>query len=278
MKKKSLHYMLVAIASLFIASFALPAQADEYPILIDGSYITSDDNLSDIKRDAIKSGKVSYDPDTYTLTLENAVIKTKGDDNAALWFYDLSNSHEYTLVLKGDGNKLICEGAGLSNTSNLIIKGGGSVEMTSEIDCGIFVNVGAALTITDGCTITAIGLCGISGFNGPESLIIDGANIKAAGNGTYGSICDFNNIQLKNCNITAPADATVEGGNVMLNGSVCTKEIVITSTVTGIESSTVTTASAKHGTYTISGVKTETDFDKLPKGIYIVDGVVKAKR
>ncbi len=278
MKKNLFKNMFVVIAALFIASFTLPAQAEDYPIEIADIQLTSDDDLTDIKFDEIVSGKVSYDPKTRTLTLENAVI------NAGNFFTivvaDKDKSNEYTIMLKGK-NRLTSDSDVLNLLSPVTITGDGSLEIISKESCGIYVNL-TSLTIKGGCSITSLGKWGIAGsYKNAETLKIDNANVKAkggTGDSRYGSIRDFKEIKLNNCKITEPADATIDGGNVMLNGDICTEEVVITSTVSGIETATVTTASAKHGTYTISGVKTETDFEKLPKGMYIVDGIVKAKK
>ena len=137
--------------------------------------------------------------------------------------------HAYTLVLKGNGNRLTSASSStLLTLTNLTITGGGSAQMTSEEDCGIFVNTDATLTITGGCSITAEGKWGITGRDGKsETLIIDGATVKAKGNGTEGSVCDFKEIVLKNCAITAPSGATIEGGNVMLGGGICTDWVTI---------------------------------------------------
>lgn len=264
----------VALDGTLVKDKVVIEETKKYPVFISTEQLNENDDLTDIKRDAIKSGKVSYDLETRTLTLENAVIEPKNGN--AIFFSDADPSLNYTLVLKGNENKLSQKIAPLASSCTLTITGDGSAKMISKEDCGIFVNYNSTLTITGGCTITAEGKWGISGVFGSETLIIDGANVNAKG--TDGSICDFNEIQLNNCELTAPADATIEGGNVMLNGEKCTEEVVIRSTVNGIETAIVTTASAKRGTYTISGVKTNSDFDKLPKGIYIVDGVVKVKK
>ncbi len=281
MKRKSLQNIFMAIATLLIASFTLPAQAEDYLVSIGNVALTSDEDLSDIKRDAIKSGKVSYDPETRTLTLDNAVIEVENMGEIPIWFQDKDKSYNYTIILKGNGNKIASSNnysAALSIYGNLIITGGGSAEFKSGYNCGIFASGSGTITITGGCSITSTGMYGITGWDKKNTLIIDGASVKAQDNGLEGCIFDFKEIQLKNCDITAPAGAIVEDGAIAIDGEVCTNEVVITANLTGIENATVAKESAKRGTYTISGVKTNTEFDKLPKGIYIVDGVVKAKK
>src|SRR5574344_1753570 len=200
-----------------------------YGIKIGDVEITAD-NYTDISASngftAVKSGTVSYNPENRTLTLDNAVIERESP-GYVIWLIEEDKSHAYTLVLKGNGNRLTSASSStLATRSNLTITGGGSAQMTSEEDCGIFVDTDTTLTITGGCSITAEGCYGIAGYNGEsETLIIDGANVKAQG--SEGSICDFKEIVLKNCAITAPSGATVEGGNVKLGGKVCTEQVVI---------------------------------------------------
>lgn len=274
--------MLATIAALFTLMFALPqkAMAEAYGLYIADVLVTSD-NYTDISASngfpAVKSGTVSYNPENRTLTLDNAVIE---GNNNSITFTDEDMYHAYTLVLKGNGNRLTSTSASaLLTFSNLTITGGGSAQMTSEEECGIIVYNDATLTITGGCSITAEGCYGIAGYNGEsETLIIDGATVKAKGNGTEGSICDFKEIVLKNCAITAPSGATVEGGNVMLGGGICTDWVTIEPTGTGIDTPTADVPARKQGVYNLQGVRLGTSLDSLPKGIYIVDGKKVVKR
>lgn len=214
------------------------AVVEAYGIQIGGVEITAA-NYTDISASngfpAVKSGTVSYNPATRTLTLDNAVIE--GQKNV-IKFY--ANDHS-TLVLKGNGNRLTSASSAsstLSTRSNLTITGGGSAQIISKGAYGIFVNTDTTLTITGGCSITAEGKFGIAGRVGSSgTLIIDGATVKAKG--TLGSVCYFKEIVLKNCAITAPSGATVERGNVKLGGSVCTKQVVIEPTGTPQASNTV---------------------------------------
>lgn len=278
MKNSLSRNILVAIATLFISLFDLPVQSQVIPVWIAGKQLTYADNFSNIQRDEILSGKVSFNPETLTLTLEDAVIETK--DKMSITIKDSNPENHYTLLLKGRGNNIINGYMPALNTySNLTIKGGGYAEMSSEYNSGIFVNNGATLTITDGCTVVTSGKRGFGNSSGmAETLVIDNANIRAVGNGMAGSITYFKEIKLKNCEITSPSGATIKDGSVMFDGIECTEEVVITPTASGIETTNATTKPAKRSTYTISGVKTNADFERLPKGIYIVDGVVKVKK
>ena len=257
-----------------------PVTTESYSIDIGGVEITAD-NYTDISASngftAVKSGTVSYNPENRTLTLDNAVIE--GNSNS-ITFTDEDMYHAYTLVLKGNGNRLTsASSATLLTLTNLTITGGGSAQMTSEEDCGIFVNTDATLTITGGCSITAEGKWGITGRDGKsETLIIDGATVKAKSNGEYGSICDFKEIVLKNCAITAPSGATIEGGNVMFGGEICTDWVTIEPIGTGIDTPTADVPARKQGVYNLQGVRLGTSLDRLPKGIYVVDGKKVVKK
>ena len=281
MKKQLLKNTLVAIAALFTLMFALPqkAMAEDYGLYIDDVLVTSD-NYTDISASngfpAVKSGTVSYDPATRTLTLDNVVIK--GNKNSIIFTDDEDMYHAYTLVLKGNGNRLTSASSStLLTLTNLTITGGGSAQMTSEEDCGIFVGTDATLTITGGYSITAEGKWGITGLNGEsETLIIDGATVKAKG--SDGSVRDFKEIVLKNCAITAPSGATIEGGNVKLGGKVVTDWVTIEPTGTGIDTPTADVPARKQGVYNLQGVRLGTSLDRLPKGIYVVDGKKVVKK
>ena len=257
-----------------------PVTTESYSIDIGGVEITAD-NYTDISASngftAVKSGTVSYNPENRTLTLDNAVIE--GNSNS-ITFTDEDMYHAYTLVLKGNGNRLTSASSStLLTLTNLTITGGGSAQMTSEEDCGIFVNTDATLTITGGCSITAEGKWGITGRDGKsETLIIDGATVKAKSNGKYGSICDFKEIVLKNCAITAPSGATIEGGNVMFGGEICTDWVTIEPIGTGIDTPTADVPARKQGVYNLQGVRLGTSLDRLPKGIYVVDGKKVVKK
>ena len=257
-----------------------PVTTESYGIDIGDVELTAD-NYTDISASngftAVKSGTVSYNPENRTLTLDNAVIE---GNNNSITFTDEDKSHAYTLVLKGNGNRLTSASAStLLTLTNLTITGGGSAQMTSEEECGIIVYNDATLTITGGCSITAEGMWGIAGLNGEsETLIIDGATVKAKGNGEYGSICDLKEIVLKNCAITAPSGATVEGGNVELGGEICTDWVTIEPIGTGIDTPTADVPARKQGVYNLQGVRLGTSLDRLPKGIYVVDGKKVVKK
>lgn len=96
--------------------------------------------------------------------------------------------------------------------------------------------------------------------------------------GTEGSIAGLYEITLNNCELTAPSGATKKGGSVMQNGSVCTEQVVITSTASGIARATADVPAKKQGTYNLQGVRMADGMGRLPAGVYVVGGKKVVKK
>lgn len=71
MKNMKKHFSLMFVLFLFVSLLAVTAAAQDYNIIVGGVQVT-DENKSDILGD----GKVSYDSDTNTLTLDNASVSS----------------------------------------------------------------------------------------------------------------------------------------------------------------------------------------------------------
>ena len=233
MKKRILITMIALLA------MTMGAWAVDYNVLIGGTEIKSDniDKLNDgVTFSAIKSGTVSFDPTTNTLTLTNAVL----------------NSSDYAIHFNVSG-RLIFEGTntltstGKSaiylNHDQLVIQGSGTLTANGSLnyDCGILIskhsssNNAPTLIINGegGGTVIATGAYGICGMglsDCTESLVINGANVRVTGS-VEGSICDLASFTLNGCEITSPAGAAFSGTAVKLNNSVVKSEIVIKSYV-----------------------------------------------
>ena len=153
------------------------------------------------------SGKVSYNPGTKTLRLENATINALPPSTGIL-----SKIEGLTIELIGNnavnnnGHSTI-QFDGKSGT----ILGGGTLSVTNQAnDFAIFASAGASLTIKNS-TINAIGgNRGITG-NGNSPLTIQNATITAKG-GVDGSITRFSNITLDSCAIFDPIRGRVSKG------------------------------------------------------------------
>ena len=191
---------------------------EEYGLTIAGVRVNSE-NCSDLTAIPGVTGKVSYDPATKTLTLEDASIDGGGGRHG-IWSKD-----QLTCVVKGEVSITSNNECAMVFTKNAIIKGNGQLTLKAPEDCGIYTE--AALLI-EGCTVYAEGVYGIAGKDG-ESLTIRNASVTAKG--TEGSICDFTSLILEGCEITKPAGAVWNASKYAVcdaSGNVITDEVVIT--------------------------------------------------
>ena len=151
----------------------------------------------------IKSGSIIWDQDSYTLTLNNAVIEYSTDnpnDNVNLITID----QEATIVIHGDC-KLTTNGyVGLRiRGNNVTIQGDGSLSLSSTW-YDIFVTY-TLLTIKD---ITLKTTHPIADNNMGKDIVLTFDNVSADITGGVYRIGE--NIILKNCSITEPAGAYIE--------------------------------------------------------------------
>ena len=141
--KNMLLVLLLVVAGLAGAIAPQQAAAEDYGIKIGDEWITPE-NYTNISAsggfEAVKSGTVTYDPASNTLTLNNATIE--GD------IYSMHDSKSYTIVLQGD-NTLKNHMTPINFSSSLRITGRGLLKIEPN-NIAIFVN--SDLTI-DGCYI-----------------------------------------------------------------------------------------------------------------------------
>ncbi len=238
---------------------------EEYGLQIAGVKVNSA-NCSDLSViDGVK-GKVSYDPATKTLTLEDASIDV-GEGRHGIWSKD-----QLTCVVKGEVSITSNNECAMGFYNNAIIKGNGQLTLKSSKAFGIYT--GAALLI-DGCTVRAEGVWGILG---PEikdsSLTIKNATVTAKG--TDGSIGFFTNFTLEGCEITKPAGAVWNASKRAVcdaSGNVITDEVVISPKGgTAIDFVTPEQRPAEGAIYDMNGVLRSEPLEELPTGVYIVGG------
>lgn len=267
MRNHLLQRVCAAIVVLFIAMCAIPTTAQaqtEYELWVCGTQVTSA-NCGDLSVIEGVSGKVSYNPQTKVLMLQDANIKTEGK----LLFK--SNIDGLTMQVVGT-NSLETDKAVFWFTAPLTIMGGGILNMLSTDNCTLYAR-GTNLTIED-CTINAEGKeFGFAGNNGTnETLTIKNASITVEGK-KYGTIVDFAELNLIDCAITEPAGAAFDADvhAVTIGGDPVKSKIVIAKNKTGIAMPTLNPA-AKPGVYSLSGARLNHTVNNLPKGIYVVNG------
>ena len=223
--KHMLLVLLLVVAGL--AGAMMPQQAagqEDYRIMIGGKWITSD-NYTNISASGgfedVQSGTVTFDPATYTLTLNNATIDT-------YHYRGIYNPSEKTLhiVLVGNNTiKSVIDAAITSSDGELSITGSGTLTAESAYSAAISTFYGS-LEI-EGCTINAKGL--IRAERG--DLTIKNATVKAETSiSELSAFMASGEIRLEGCGVTSPSGTSIgtfkdDDGNtyqgVMLNGKPC---------------------------------------------------------
>lgn len=217
------------------------------------------------------SGKVTYDRETKTLTLEDATIEK--DKNIVNNYIDGLN-----MKLVGS-NKMKTEEWQIESLNHeMKISGPGSLEAESSKYACIYVS-GAPFTIED-CTINLKGGNGIDDVfvDYPYALIIRNANVTAEC--TNHAIGGLSSLTLEGCSITQPAGAAfdAESYGIALNGELVKKVVIEADNTNSIENVQTDVSLRRPGIYTIEGMKMNGEWESLPAGMYIVDGVKMVKK
>ena len=162
---------------MVLSGLAAMAQGTNYGIKIGGVAVTSG-NYTNISATGefpvVKSGTVTYDPATATLTLANANISSSGSVKGIEFYAD-----NQTIIVDGY-NLVLAEGTlnvvstvsspALETTMPMTIKGGGTAVFKSDSHCGIYgryYNASHDHTLSiENSTVAAIGKWGVVGDNG----------------------------------------------------------------------------------------------------------------
>ena len=244
-------------------------EPDSYGIQIAGVDVTSL-NCKDLSVIDGVDGKISYDPETNTLTMEDVTINTTD-------FNGIVNRDVKDMKIKLFGNNIITSKNKVCITINKTstISGSGTLRLKSE-NCGIFLP--SSLTV-EGVKLYAEGKYGVAGNDGKSGEILTLRNAYVEATGSSGSICDLQNLVLDGSSITQPTGAAFDANvhAVALNGKAVTDKVVIESDNNSIGTITVDVPARKQGIYNLNGVKLTQQWDDLPAGIYIVDGVKRVK-
>ena len=245
-------------------------EPDSYGIQIAGVDVTKK-NCKDLSVIDGVDGKISYDPETNTLTMEDVTINTTD-------FNGIVNRDVKDMKIKLFGNNIITSKNKVCITINKTstISGSGTLRLKSGENCGIYVK--SSLTV-EGVKLYAEGYYGVAGDDGTCGEILTLRNSYVEATGRRGSICDLQNLVLDGCSITQPTGAAFDANvhAVALNGKAVTDKVVIEPDNNSIGTITVDVPARKQGIYNLNGVKLTQQWDDLPAGIYIVDGVKRVK-
>lgn len=249
-------------------------EPDSYGIYIADKPVTTL-NYKDLTSIYGVSGSVSYDPDTKTLTLDNATIERNSTEGTGIVNKTVS---DFTVKLIGN-NTVTADLASMVLNQTSTITGDGSLHLTSKRFCGLDME-GASVTINN-TSLFVKGGYGIAGYIGAESEVLTVRNsyVEAEGSGS-GSISLISDLILDNCAITQPVGAEFDADQkaVVLNGEVLKSKVVIEPSASGINDITADVPARKKGIFTVQGVKQTQSWNELPAGIYIVDGVKRVKK
>ena len=220
------------------------------------------------------SGSASYDPDTKTLTLDCATIDRNSTDGTGIVNKTVS---DFTVKLIGN-NTVTADLASMVLNQTSTITGDGSLHLTSKRFCGLDME-SASVTI-DNTSLFVKGGYGIAGFIGAETEVLTVRNsyVEAEGSGS-GSISLISKLILEDCAITQPVGAEFDADQkaVVLNGELLKSKVVIEPITNSIGTVTADVPARKQGIYNLNGVKLTQQWNDLPAGIYIVDGVKRVK-
>ena len=245
-------------------------EPDNYGIQIAGVDVTKK-NCKDLSVIDGVDGKISYDPETNTLTMEDVTINTTD-------FNGIVNRDVKDMKIKLFGNNIITSKNKVCITINKTstISGSGTLRLKSGENCGIYVK--SSLTV-EGVKLYAEGYYGVAGDDGTCGEILTLRNSYVEATGRRGSICDLQNLVLDGSSITQPTGAAFDANvhAVALNGKTVTDKVVIESDNNSIGTITVDVPARKQGIYNLNGIKLTQQWDDLPAGIYIVDGVKRVK-
>ena len=296
-----------------------PAKRYKITLLKDGygntneeEYYVDEVNCNDLSVYDFVEGKMDYNPDTKTLTLDNVKI------NGGI----IIGEDSLTILLKGT-NEIVNTltsgrydfGLGYLFVDTASIRGvnGGELKVTSQGSSGtIFITNSKSrkfsrFTIKD-CNMEVNGMYdivnGAAGSSRPKdfdagsffalpdmvekktvrsmenegvAVSIDNSNVKlnCTDNGSP-IIVMAGGIELLKCRIISPENATIGKNYIMgADGNPLSESVVIGSESTPVEIDNVKNNSVpgmSKGVFTIDGIRMDVDEKDLPAGLYIIDG------
>lgn len=204
---------------------SVTTKKEDFGLMIAGTEVTRG-NCGDLSSINGVEGKVSFDPETYTLYLDGATING-GSTNAIF----MSGDKELTINVSNNVTLSSDESSVLRLMGNVTINGEGTLNVTAvDSRCGIYMFKDLVI---DRCTVIASGDLGIAGENGSaERLIVRAATVKATG-GDYTPIADLKSLSLLGCRIVTPEGGEYNTTNhyVMLDGAPWLGTVVISPVV-----------------------------------------------
>ena len=274
---------------ILLDEITIDGEIINYALNIAGTQVTSAncDDLSVI--DGVE-GTVKYEPESKTLTLENATIKnTKKEDYNSIGLYNAIDG----LVIRLIGNNTISveynSGIGNRDGNALTLTGNGKLTVKSLAETSRYSIFNEGTITVRNCTLEASGWVGglTSGYWKFDHCTV---RVKGGGDSEHEDLGSINRLLQKpefiGCAVIAPAGTywkECEGIVGELYYSLFgADDKVVTDWVTIADPTSIHTpivdTNTKQGIYTLSGVKLNGEMKDLPKGIYIVNGKKVVKK
>lgn len=237
----------------------------------------------------IKSGKVTFDKENLTITLEDLEM-VMGSLHSPFFIF----ASKFDIVLKGTNVITLPfeyqAGIFYRYPGNYTIRGDGSLKITADVDNVRCIESNASednanLTVSGGCTLDLTGSYPILGFsNGPNSqtlnLTIDASTVHAKSRseelswGTWAgaTFSDLKSLTLVDCAITTPVGAYFdeEKQMVVLDGEQVCDEILVEPTTGESVSLMKSVSTADAPFYSLDGQQLRTRPQQ--RGVYIRNG------
>ena len=192
MKQK---FLLLCVATM-LSAVTTATVAQTYQLWVRGEQVTATnkDNLP------CQSGTITYNPESFTLTLDNAVIdNTAGDFGRGIQSY----IDGLIIELKGTNTIEYSNYQGISLLNNTTIQGTGTLNIKKNMYPAISIfDPNHTLTIAGGCTINTD--MSIAGEDANQHLKIINSTVNVAKYGIY----HFGSLALTGCKIATPEGAT----------------------------------------------------------------------
>ncbi|MCG2647097.1 hypothetical protein JJE62_06455 [Alloprevotella tannerae] len=260
-----------------------------YALEICGTQVTSD-NCGDLSVIEGVGGTVKYEPESKTLTLENATIKnTNKEDYSSIGLYNAIDGLAIRLI--GNNTISVEYNSGIVNRDGnaLTLTGNGKLTVKSLAETSRYSIFNEGTITVRNCTLEASGWVGglTSGYWKFDHCTV---RVKGSGDSEHEDLGSINRLLQKpefiGCAVIAPAGTywkECEGIVGELYYSLFgADDKVVTDWVTIADPTSIHTpivdTNTKQGIYTLSGVKLNGEAKDLPKGIYIVNGKKVVKK
>ena len=191
--KKKLSVLAICLVMVIGLLPTVAFAAENYNLYVNGEQFTSE-KLSI----ACGEGTASYDPNTKTLTLNNAAITNGGkSDESPKYGIRVVGDTDLTIKLSGTNSITLDNGGGIfadGSSDNYNIIGDGKLTINVKWDALYTLNGNISISEGAELDITSAKGCGITSYN-KGKIVIDGAKVAVS---SYYTAADAKELEIKN--------------------------------------------------------------------------------